>query len=100
MITYKGCVYMDTFLEWVMFIAIIYLDFKMIQLQEDLKSVTYKIEQIAKKVQVPENPINDDLRDLLKDGKDVEAVKLARETLGLSLVEGKQYIDSLKSDDT
>jgi len=91
---------MDTFLEWVMFIAIIYLVFKVIQLQEDLKGVTYKIEQIAKKVQVPENPINDDLRDLLKDGKDVEAVKLARETLGLSLVEGKQYIDSLKSDDT
>ena len=53
MITYKGCVYMDTFLEWVMFIAIIYLVFKVIQLQEDLKGVTYKIEQIAKKVQVP-----------------------------------------------
>ncbi|GEL77531.1 hypothetical protein [Tenuibacillus multivorans] len=40
--------------------------------------------------------IDDKLLQLLKEGKDVQAVKHAREALGLSLVEGKQYIDTLK----
>ena len=35
---------------------------------------------------------------LIKDGKDVKAIKKARETLGLSLLEGKEYIDKLKSE--
>lgn len=91
---------MDTFLEWLMLIAIIFLIFRVMTIQEQLKGLTYKIDQIASKVEVPENPINENLRDLLEDGKDVEAVKLARETLGLSLIEGKEYVDALKSDRT
>ena len=91
---------MDTFLEWFMLIAIIFLIFRVMTIQEQLKGLTYKIDQIASKVEVPENPINENLRDLLEDGKDVEAVKLARETLGLSLIEGKEYVDALKSDRT
>lgn len=91
---------MDTFLEWFMLIAIIFLIFRVMTIQEQLKGLTYKIDRIASKVEVPENPINENLRDLLEDGKDVEAVKLARETLGLSLIEGKEYVDALKSDRT
>lgn len=50
-------------------------------------------------MELTENPINDELRKLIKDGKDIKAVKKARETLGLSLLEGKEYIDKLKIDD-
>lgn len=90
---------MDSFLAGVFFFAVVYLLIKISSLQEDLKSIKYKLERIEGQMDLPENPINDDLRALIKDGKDVQAVKLARETLGLSLLEGKQYVDGLKAND-
>ncbi|MBM7602620.1 hypothetical protein JOC75_000590 [Metabacillus crassostreae] len=64
-----------------------------------VKVLQYNLEQISKHLELPENPINDELRKLIKEGKDIKAVKKARETLGLSLLEGKEYIDKLKIDD-
>lgn len=66
------------------------------KLYSRVKGLEYTLEQISKQVDVPENPINNELRQLLKEGNDVKAVKRVRETLGLSLIEGKQYIDVLK----
>lgn len=90
---------MNTFLEWVVLVGIIYLLFQVIKLQEDVKGIKYTLGRIANQMDLPENPINDELRDLIKEGKNVQAVKLARETLGLSLLEGKQYVDALEVDD-
>lgn len=90
---------MVSFLEWVVLVGVIYLLFQVIKLQEDVKGIKHTLGRIANQMDLPENPINNDLRDLIQEGKDVQAVKLARETLGLSLLEGKQYIDALKSDD-
>lgn len=81
----------------VLFIMIgFYLLFKVMKIEEQLKGVKYKLDLISKEINVPENPINDELRTLIDSGEDVKAVKKAREVLGLSLVEGKQYIDTLK----
>ena len=66
------------------------------KLNSRVKGLEYTLEQISKQVDVPENPINNELRQLLKEGNDIKAVKRVRETLGLSLLEGKQYIDVLK----
>ncbi|MED1601925.1 hypothetical protein [Alkalihalophilus marmarensis] len=44
-------------------------------------------------------PVDDEIRELLKKGQRVEAVKLARDELGLSLVEGKKYVDGLSEED-
>lgn len=52
----------------------------------------------CKKIDILEHPVNDQLRELLREGKDVEAVKLAREELGFMMVEGKEYVDELKKD--
>jgi ribosomal protein L7/L12 len=41
--------------------------------------------------------VNAELRALLDQGKDVQAVKTAREHLGLSLLDAKNYVDSLKA---
>ncbi len=90
---------MDSFLEWVLLVGVIYLLFQVLKMQEDIKAIKYKLDRIANNMDLPENPINNDLRALIKDGKDVQAVKLARETLGLSLLEGKQYVDALKAED-
>ncbi|MGE7024525.1 hypothetical protein [Solibacillus cecembensis] len=66
------------------------------KLNSRVKGLEYTLEQISKQVDVPESPINNELRQILKEGNDVKAVKRVRETLGLSLIEAKQYIDVLK----
>lgn len=69
---------------------------KVDKLEGRLKSMQYTLAQLANTSGVAENPINEDLRKLIKDGKDIKAIKEAREALGLSLVEGKEYVDQLK----
>ncbi|MBC6970914.1 ribosomal protein L7/L12, partial [Bacillus sp. Xin] len=44
---------------------------------------------------IPEHEVNEELRQLVRDGEKIEAIKKAREVLGLSLLEAKNYIDSL-----
>lgn len=63
-----------------------------------MKRIQYTLDQLTKQHGLPENPINNELRELIKDREDVKAIKKARENLGLSLLEGKNYIDKLKSD--
>lgn len=86
-----------TFWVWIILVGVVYLLFKVLKLESDIKGMKYTLNRIADATTLPENPIDDDLRDLLKEGKDIQAVKLARETLGLSLLEGKQYVDALKA---
>ncbi|MFC4024678.1 hypothetical protein ACFOUV_12820 [Oceanobacillus longus] len=74
---------------------VIYFSIKVDKLDGRIKGMQYTLDQLAKRSGISENPINDDLRKLIKDGKDIN---IARETLGLSLVEGKEYIDKLKFD--
>lgn len=39
--------------------------------------------------------LDNDVRLLVKDNKKIHAIKLVRETLGISLSEAKQYVDKL-----
>ncbi|GGF13572.1 hypothetical protein GCM10010954_10370 [Halobacillus andaensis] len=48
-------------------------------------------------IKIPDDPINRKLCALLNEGKDGKAVKLERETFGLSLIESKHYVDVLKN---
>lgn len=82
----------------ILFICI-YLLASVIQLNGRIKGLVYTLDQISKQIDVPESPINKELRQLLNEGNDVKAVKRVRETLGLSLIEGKQYVDALKIED-
>lgn len=67
------------------------------KLEGSIKRMQYTLDQLTQQSGLPENPINDELRMLIKEGEDIKAIKKARETLGLSLLEGKEYIDKLKS---
>lgn len=71
---------------------------KLEKLEGRMKRIQYTLDQLTKQYGLLENPINNELRELIKDREDVKAIKKARETLGLSLLEGKNYIDKLKSD--
>jgi len=67
-----------------------------------MKSMQYTLDQFTKHLGLPDNPINDELRELIKAGEDVKAVKKARETLGLSLLvemgpfKSKIYINEIR----
>ena len=76
---------------------VVYLLFKISKLEHRIQAMTYTINQLTDKVKLPEPPVNKELRKLIKEGKEVEAVREARQAFGLSLVEGKQYIEDLKT---
>ena len=84
------------FIELLILIMVIYVFFTVIKLENRLKGITSTLEQISKHMDLPERPVNAELRDLIKDGHEVKAIKKARKAFGLSLVEGKQYVDALK----
>lgn len=89
---------MEYYIIIVSFLIVIYLSVKLEKLEGRMKRIQYTLDQLTKQHGLPENPINNELRELIKDREDVKAIKKARETLGLSLLEGKNYIDKLKSD--
>lgn len=64
-------------------------------LKARVKSMEITLNQVANHVDMPEHPVNEELRLLVKEGKEVKAVKKAREVFGFSLIEGKKYVDSL-----
>ncbi|ASK63884.1 hypothetical protein CFK37_17825 [Virgibacillus phasianinus] len=85
----------STFLS-ITFLVVIYLLIKVISLEGRIKGMKYTLNQLANQSEISEGPIDDELHKLLREGKDVKAVKRVREAKGLSLVEGKKYIDELK----
>ena len=89
---------MEYYIIIVSFLIVIYLSVKLEKLEGRMKRIQYTLDQLTKQHGLPENPINNELRELIKDREDVKAIKKARETLGLSLLEGINYIDKLKSD--
>lgn len=90
---------MEYILIIIAFLIIINVTAKVNKLEGRIKRMQYTLDLVTKQSGLPENPINDELRKLIKEGEDVKAIKKARETLGLSLIEGKEYIDKLKFND-
>lgn len=72
-------------------------------IQERFKTMEKQIAAMRRTIEALKNgeiekepEVNTELRELLQQGKDVKAVKTAREHLGLSLLDAKNYVDSLK----
>lgn len=64
-------------------------------LENEVKGLRNLLNRMAQHMDMPEHSVNERLRELVKDGRRVQAVKEAREAMGLSLVEAKQYVDGL-----
>ena len=71
---------MEYILIIISFLIIINLAAKVEKLEGRTKRMQFTLDQIAQQSGLPENPINE-LRKLIKDGKDVKAIKKARESL-------------------
>lgn len=77
-------------------IAVLCILVTVLKINRRVKGIKYTLDQLSKHNDVPENQINDELRQLIVMGEKIKAEKIARKTLGLSLLEGKQYVDNLK----
>ena len=84
------------FIGYLILLTIIYVMVTVGKLEGRIKGLQHSIQQISKQVGVSTEVIDNEVRDLLEEGKDVAAVKRVRETLGLTLVEAKKYVDQLK----
>lgn len=88
---------MDTFGIGILLILVVFLLIKVQQLQGQIKQLKINVKQIIKTLKVPEDcSIDAKLITLIQQDQEIQAVKLVREKLGLSLIEGKKYIDQLK----
>ncbi|MCM3342475.1 MULTISPECIES: ribosomal protein L7/L12 [unclassified Paenibacillus] len=74
---------------------IILITEKVNNLQAQVRSMKFTLEQIGNQIGVPEHPVNNELRFLVTEGKKIEAIKEARRMFGLSLKEAKQYVEAL-----
>lgn len=76
---------------------VLYLLSTVIRLDGQIKSMKHTLDQISKSVDIPESPIDPEIKRLINENNDIKAIKRARELFGFTLLEGKQYIDNLKS---
>lgn len=61
-----------------------------------IKLINKKLDRIMEHLGMEEENIDEELMDLLREGKMVAAVKRQREETGMSLKEAKEYIDELE----
>ncbi len=85
---------------WVFIIAglLICISTSINQLRSEIIRINSTLESIAKQIGVPDiiiENIDDELKNLIKEGKKVKAIKRYREVTGFGLKESKEYIDSL-----
>ncbi|MCI1931184.1 MAG: 50S ribosomal protein L7/L12 [Clostridia bacterium] len=67
------------------------------QIQSDVSRINKTLNKVAKQVGVPDT-ITDELKALILEGKNVEAIKKYRIATGAELKEAKEYVDSLNKD--
>lgn len=86
-------------IEIILLFLILYLLGITSKLEGQVKGLKYTLIQLLETTDPVDYPINNELRELIQEGKEIKAVKKVRETLGLSLLEAKQYIDALKREE-
>ncbi|WP_404405773.1 hypothetical protein [Jeotgalibacillus malaysiensis] len=87
-------------IELITLAVVVYLLSTIFRLEQRVKTLNYKVDQLSSHSDVTEEELyqelHQELKGLIHQGKDVQAVKRVRETKGLSLVEAKQYVDTFK----
>ena len=86
-------------IEILILVIVLYLFSAVIKLDGRIKAMQNKLDRISKQVGMPESPVNPEIMQLIDEGNDVKAIKRARELFGFTLLEGKEYIDDLKTKD-
>ena len=74
---------------------LLYIMANIIQLKDDVGRTQRTLNKIVEHLNIPDN-IDEELKKLILNGKEIQAVKKYRYETGASLVEAKKYIDTLK----
>jgi ribosomal protein L7/L12 len=94
----KGGFSMDIFtILFIVVLGVLYISSRISQLEKkmDLRLEAFITKDKHDAFFQYEEEVKDELKQLVKDGENVKAVKKAREHFGFSLLEAKQYVDSL-----
>lgn len=70
---------------------------KVSAIEARIKAMQVSYDHMSKQDGLPPHPAHDEVLQLIREGKKVSAVKKAREVLGMSLVEAKQYVDTFEA---
>jgi ribosomal protein L7/L12 len=87
---------MDYIIIAILVVIVLILLSSISDLQNKIRKMNTVLEKISDQVGVPEDPVNNDLRILISEGKKIEAIRKCRESTGLGLKEAKDYIDDLE----
>ena len=72
---------------------------KMAMIEERIKRHEKLLERLTSQMKIEDTTVPDEVLIPLREGKDVQAVKAARERFGYSLLEAKQYVDGVKREE-
>ncbi|AQU79574.1 hypothetical protein [Planococcus faecalis] len=86
----------SNFIEILILVLILYLFATVIKLSGQIKGMKHTLTQLSKGMNIPESPIDPEIKRLIEEGNDVKAIKRARELFGYTLLEGKKYVDDMK----
>ncbi|MGE7859906.1 hypothetical protein ACQKOA_02450 [Bacillus mobilis] len=70
-------------------------DARLKRMEDRLQLITKEMGIVDREAEINKAEINNELRQLIEEGKKVKAVKRVREAFGFSLLEAKQYVDKL-----
>lgn len=87
---------MDYTIILLLLIGVLYLAVKIDKVEGRMKSMQNTVNRLVEHFDLPESPVNNELRILIKKDEEIKAIKRAREEFGFSLLEGKEYVDRLK----
>ncbi|MPQ44507.1 ribosomal protein L7/L12 [Clostridium tarantellae] len=74
--------------------SILWLVSSISMIKNDIKGINIKLNRILKETEITKD-LTDELKNLISQGKKVEAIKKYRNTTGIGLKEAKDFIDSL-----
>ncbi|WP_431802166.1 hypothetical protein [Halobacillus andaensis] len=86
---------MDLFIYAVLILVLLLFVGRVTSMEKRVKRVEETLRRVTEQVDLPPSSTDEELKQLVREGKDVQAVKRARKELGLSLIEAKEYIDKL-----
>ncbi|MCB2292985.1 ribosomal protein L7/L12 [Clostridium algoriphilum] len=87
---------MDNIIIYVLLLYMFLLTSKIDSLQKHITRMNSNLIKVAKQVGVPQEPLDDELRNLINEGKKIQAIKEVRKATGLGLKEAKDYVDNLQ----
>lgn len=88
----------SSLIEILILVLVLYLLAIVIKISGQITGMKHTLNQLSKGMNIPESPIDPEIKKLIEEGNDVKAIKRARELFGFTLLEGKKYVEAMKTE--